>query len=388
MTMREEIKLALRLSEQGRPLDAAAAMEAVIADCRRNGEAASLDAHMLRAGFLFNAGDLARSAAALEETVAVFPDEPKVHENLGILHKRLGRFEEALGALEKALSLGDANPNIHDGLCSVYGTLGRMEEARRHGTESLLAKDAEATANGLEFDVPVAPPKPFDPTRPADNIVAFSLWGDRPRYTQGAVQNAILVTALYPGWTARFYVDDTVPPPVVDQLRQLRAEIVMRPRPSVFYEGLLWRLEVVGDPTVSRFLVRDADAVVNTQERAAVDEWLASNRHFHVMRDWFTHTDLILAGLWGGAGGVLPPLDTLRAAFKPFRVATPNFDQDLLRMTVWPTARKSVLVHDGYFDCFDSRPFPATGRLPPGMHVGQDHTHRQIRAPQSQDKRR
>jgi len=36
-------------------------------------------------------------------------------------------------------------------------------------------------------------------------IVAFSLWGNNPKYTVGAVRNAELTPSIYPGWTARFY---------------------------------------------------------------------------------------------------------------------------------------------------------------------------------------
>lgn len=150
----------------------------------------------------------------------------------------------------------------------------------------------------------------------------------------------------------------------------------------------MWRFEVIGEPQVARFLVRDADSLINTQERAAVDEWLASDRYFHVMRDWYTNTDLILAGLWGGVGGVLPPLKQLAARFKPFRMNTRNYDQDFLRMAVWPTVRRSCLTHDGYFDCLDSKPFPPWGRLPPGAHVGQDWRSRALRPAAARDLRR
>jgi hypothetical protein len=47
---------------------------------------------------------------------------------------------------------------------------------------------------------PVAAPR-FDPTRPQHNIIAFSLWGTKATYVGGAIANAELARALYPGWT-------------------------------------------------------------------------------------------------------------------------------------------------------------------------------------------
>ena len=37
------------------------------------------------------------------------------------------------------------------------------------------------------------------------------------------------------------------------------------------------------------------------RERDAVDEWIASNKTFHIMRDHIWHDGIeILAGMWGG----------------------------------------------------------------------------------------
>ena len=38
--------------------------------------------------------------------------------------------------------------------------------------------------------------------------------------------------------------------------------------------------------------------------------------YFHLIRDYFTHTELILAGLWGGCTGVLNNADRIDAAIR------------------------------------------------------------------------
>lgn len=58
------------------------------------------------------------------------------------------------------------------------------------------------------------------------------------------------------------------------------------------------------DPTIKRFLIRDADSIVSHREKAAVDAWLKSDKWFHLMRDNYSHTELILAGMWGGCTGI------------------------------------------------------------------------------------
>ena len=37
-------------------------------------------------------------------------------------------------------------------------------------------------------------------------IISFCLWGDDPKYTKGAIENADIATELYPSWTCRYYV--------------------------------------------------------------------------------------------------------------------------------------------------------------------------------------
>ena len=136
---------------------------------------------------------------------------------------------------------------------------------------------------------------------------------------------------------------------------------------------LLWRFEVIADPAVRRFLVRDADSLLSVKERVAVDDWVRSTKYFHMMRDFRTHTDLVLAGLWGGVGGILPPPQKLWEHFKPWRLENDHVDQDLLNATVWPAIRGSCLVHDSVFTgCLGSVAFPPYGDLPAGHHVGQN----------------
>ena len=59
-------------------------------------------------------------------------------------------------------------------------------------------------------------------------------------------------------------------------------------------------MQVLGDATVRRFLVRDLDSWLLPCGRAAVTQWEESEAMFHVMRDHPAHYGQMLAGLWGG----------------------------------------------------------------------------------------
>ncbi|XP_042855238.1 uncharacterized protein LOC122242091 [Penaeus japonicus] len=113
--------------------------------------------------------------------------------------------------------------------------------------------------------------------------------------------------------------------------------------------GMMWRFAVMGDPTVETFLSRDTDSWVLDREVAAVEEWLASNRTFHVVHDHPRHGPVILGGFWGAHNKDLDLMRSLRDTMysKP-QTERYGHDQRLLKSVLWPVARTNVLNHDSF----------------------------------------
>jgi hypothetical protein len=57
-------------------------------------------------------------------------------------------------------------------------------------------------------------------------IISFSLWGDNPKYTIGAIRNAELTPIIYPGWVSRFYCGESVPTDIIKTLISLLDSIL------------------------------------------------------------------------------------------------------------------------------------------------------------------
>lgn len=331
----------------------------------------SADTRKLLALYAYSAGDYELALAELKILRRKYPADAETVENQGVILHLLKRHEEAIEALLEAHRLAPEKANICDALAHTFAGIGDLENVQKFGRLSLELKDSAAKSAEPISKIPTSAPRPF--SHSDKNIISFSLWGDRSQYLCGAVRNAALAADLYPGWTCRFYCDDSVPSPTVRKLQSLGAEIVRRPEPANFFDGLLWRFEVAGDPKVARFLIRDCDAVINVRERVAVDAWLESDKYFHTMRDYPSHTEVILAGMWGGVGGILPGIETIRESFSTNVAPTRTYDQVVLRQCVWPVVRQSVLSHDSvYTGCLGSVPFPTMGRLPENQHVGQN----------------
>ena len=281
----------------------------------------------------------------------------------------LQHFEEAAGHAQAAHALDPLNLGALDALAHALYALGRQADAARYGLLALQQRDHRfGSASVPEWSSPATPP-PFDPSRPGRNAIAFSLFGGSSKYCETAILNAIEQPRVYPGWHCRFYVDDSVPVFVIARLREQGAMVLPVAPEQRAWPGTMWRFLACDDEQLDRVLLRDADSLVARREAGAVAEWLESDRFFHHMRDYGSHTELMLAGLWSVARGGVPALAPLMRDFSASATDRRFADQHFLRRHVWPRARRSLLQHDSVFGFLDARPFP-DGACPDADHVG------------------
>jgi hypothetical protein len=359
---------ALRLA--GRLHEAISFQVQLVNDLVKQG-AISPDDYQLLGAMLFTVKDWNTAAQAFSILKRHRPDFPNVNLNLGLSLLRAHRLEEAQVELQAAEADSPDDLNLLDGLADLYGKLGNLDRARHYGERSLLQKDRLAQTPSVGLNFANIPLPPFEMCGQKANIIAFSLFGQAEMYQRGAIANATVAPYLYPGWRCRFYVDDTVPSDTRTALVSAGSEIAMMARHQRSTDGLFWRFLVAEDPNVSRFLIRDCDSVINIRERLAVGEWLDSHYHFHAMRDCTSHTDLILAGMWGGIGGILPPLAKLLEGFSYSTLTEGRVaDQMFLGRIVWPLIKPSCLIHDRLYRVFGAKDFPTGADLLPEHHVG------------------
>lgn len=359
-------RIARELRAQGRFMDAAKAY-GVAAKCEPEGNAGLFMAYCLR-----DAGDNVTALRAFEHYAAHHPQDSDGHVALGLFLKQRGEYETALEPLRKALQLREdiATRNTY---ISCLGRSGHQQEARDEGLRNLRDKHRLALEGAPKSPFVRAGLKPggrgFDPERPERNIIAFSLWGDRPEYVTGAIVNAQIAKHLYMRWTARFYCDRSVPADAIAALQAFGAQVVMMEGLALAALRPMWRFFVSDDPGVNVFVCRDADSRLNAKELLAVSDWLGSGKRFHVMRDHVLHHELILAGMWGGTAGVLPNIRDYLVGAKGYH-DNRFMDQAFLAEQVWPMILDDVTVHDSVFGFPQSGGFPAGYELPGTIHVG------------------
>lgn len=195
-------------------------------------------------------------------------------------------------------------------------------------------------------------------------IISFSLWSDNPKYNVGAIRNAELAQKIYNGWTCRFYVANTPVnfPPAVETLQTMsNVEIVRLDNYRADWGLMLARLNPAADPDVEYMISRDCDSRLSLREKAAVDEWIASDKLFHTMHDHPHHSVPILGGMFGIKCQNIPAIEFPYEAHKWFINHQERWqvDQDFLTQEIWPIVKDDCMNHDQFFQhIWGGIPFP------------------------------
>jgi protein O-GlcNAc transferase len=192
-------------------------------------------------------------------------------------------------------------------------------------------------------------------------VISFSLWGDNPKYTVGAIKNSELAPFIYTGWESRFYVSDCVPQDIINQLEANGSTVVKKGAAAPI--SAFWRFDPICDESVDIFIARDTDSRLNYRERIAVDAWISSPYKMHIMRDHSWHASQILGGMWGLKDTIDVNIfykaieDFLETHYKnqELEIGKYGLNQHFLREYIIPMYQHTAMEHDEFFA---KRPFP------------------------------
>jgi hypothetical protein len=191
------------------------------------------------------------------------------------------------------------------------------------------------------------------------NIVSYSLWGDHPMYWVGAIRNIELVNRFYPGFISRFYIDKNCKPELINSIKGDNVEIVIVDSKDSFH-GMFWRFWASEESDVNIFLSRDCDSRITEREVSAFNEWLDSNKDFHIMRDHPYHTVPILGGMWGCRNGIMKKIGLTKMIESWNQYSRKGIDQDFLGRYIYPLVVNKSMEHSEFNLKFggEIRPFP------------------------------
>ena len=187
------------------------------------------------------------------------------------------------------------------------------------------------------------------------NIISFSLWGDDGKYLEGALENIKNQELLFPKWKCRFYLHDKLPKYFLDTLLSKDVEIIKRSEnpfnKHMDAPGMFWRFEVLKDPEIERFIVRDTDSRLTQREVNCVKDWEQSGKEFHIIRDHTMHGTKIMGGMWGATKEFINKIDydDLIKQFQNLSYTnTYATDQEFLARMIYPLVKNTACIHDDW----------------------------------------
>lgn len=191
-------------------------------------------------------------------------------------------------------------------------------------------------------------------------VISFSLWGDNPTYNIGAIKNAKLALTFYPGFECWFYIHkETVPIYTIEELSKIsNVRIIFKEGDLSIIKPMMWRFETIDDPEVEVMLVRDTDTRILLREKLAVDEWLNTNKTFHIMRDHPHHRFCILGGMFGTRK--IPEIRSWKEIMNTFiQSGNRDYDQLFLQYFIYPTIKCDCVIHASFHaNEVHCKPFP------------------------------
>jgi hypothetical protein len=171
-----------------------------------------------------------------------------------------------------------------------------------------------------------------------NKIFSMSVFGNDLRYYIGAKKQADLAKKLYSDWEIRIYTEN--PALLIDLDPTVKIIVV-----SENTWGPFWRFEPLFENKDNITIVRDSDDRITFREIAAVQEWLNSDKSFHIIKDHEAHFEFpIMAGLFGFKG----KLDNdLYEQMKISKIEAQYYlsDQIFLRDFVYPKIKDKILMH-------------------------------------------
>jgi hypothetical protein len=181
-------------------------------------------------------------------------------------------------------------------------------------------------------------------------VISYSLWGNNPIYTIGAIKNSLLKNELFNDWEMWVYHDDTVPDDCLTELE--KNDVLLIKKEDDGYIKSTWRFLPISDDTIDYFISRDADSRLSERDKCSVDDWIMSDTNFHIIRDHpVGHFWKMNAGMWGGKGGSIKNVSDLIYNFsRVSNIFAKEFDQNFLSDVIYPLTLNSLTSHDEFYN--------------------------------------
>jgi len=180
-------------------------------------------------------------------------------------------------------------------------------------------------------------------------VISFCLWGDNPIYNTGAIRNTELAKEIYPEFECWFYIHkESVLKETINKLLTFdNTKIIFKEGDLNHCKPMMWRFLAIDEPDVEIMLSRDTDSRLYLREKIAVDEWLLSDKLFHIMRDHPYHATKILGGMF--CTKKIPQIKSWKNIMDLFNQSGHrDYDQTFLSEYIYPIIVNNSMIHASF----------------------------------------
>lgn len=190
-------------------------------------------------------------------------------------------------------------------------------------------------------------------------VFSFCLYGSNPKYTLGMIENIKIINEKFKEWYTYIYYNN-VPEDILNKIKEYTNVVLLN---SEYTEAktMLDRFKPIDNIDVEIMIVRDADSRIHNRDIWAINQFIMSNKKFHIIRDHIWHKTSILGGLWAVKKNLIK--FNIQESIKKFEIFQKNkvqVDQTYLTRVIYPVIKNDVLIH-GCIQMFQEEiviPFP------------------------------
>jgi hypothetical protein len=205
---------------------------------------------------------------------------------------------------------------------------------------------------------------------------SFSLFGSNKKYTEGMVANAQQISARFPTAITQIYIADDVPTDIVARLELFPNVRLVHVKRVNNLQNTFNRFLSIDDPDCDIMFSRDADSRIHDRDAACIEDFIASDKVLHIIRDHHNHDSRIMGGMWGIRKKAL--LQSMQSHIQQWMSHANtdtgySCDQRFLQHVIYPAFIGNAMIHDRYR--FFNEPVYQPFRVPiiDRLFVGQVH---------------
>ena len=130
-------------------------------------------------------------------------------------------------------------------------------------------------------------------------VISFSLYGSNDLYCLGLIENIDIINEKYNDWQIYVYYNN-IPDRILNIIKNKSNTYLFECVHNGYkWEGMFWRFYPIESNDIDIFLSRDADSRITDREMGLINDWIQSNKAFHIIRDHPYHGIPILGGTFG-----------------------------------------------------------------------------------------